>query len=93
MLALCVVSCRLSLATKTGPAAARSKTASSFAAEKHRTGNLSSSVNYSALSKMLAGVMVLREGGIGEAIRAIPHLSVTTHHFLQTQVCSYSKWR
>lgn len=42
--------------------------------------------DYSMLSKLLAGMLVLREGSIADATRAIPTLSAMTHHFLNTQV-------
>eukprot|EP00884_Botryococcus_braunii_P009026 jgi/Botrbrau1/18124/Bobra.53_1s0003.1 len=43
-------------------------------------------VDYSQFSKMLASMLVLREGGLPEATQAIPHLAATTHHYLNTQV-------
>lgn len=43
-------------------------------------------VDYSNFSKMLASMLVLREGGIAEATRAIPYLSAETFNYLGTQV-------
>lgn len=43
-------------------------------------------VDFTQFSKMLAGMLVLREGGLPEATQAIPHLAATTHHYLNTQV-------
>eukprot|EP00884_Botryococcus_braunii_P015230 jgi/Botrbrau1/2390/Bobra.0395s0022.1 len=43
-------------------------------------------VDYTHFAKMLAGMLVLREGGISEATRAIPLLAATSHHYMSTQV-------
>eukprot|EP00884_Botryococcus_braunii_P009030 jgi/Botrbrau1/18128/Bobra.53_1s0007.2 len=42
-------------------------------------------VDYSTFSKILAGVLVLREGGVANATRAIPYLNAVTQQFLDTQ--------
>lgn len=57
-------------------------------ARANRTGNMHGppQVDYSKFSKMLASMLVLREGGIPEATQAIPQLAATTHHYLNTQV-------
>eukprot|EP00884_Botryococcus_braunii_P009031 jgi/Botrbrau1/18129/Bobra.53_1s0007.1 len=43
-------------------------------------------VDYSTFSKILAGVLVLREGGVANATRAIPYLNAVTQQFLDTQL-------
>lgn len=46
--------------------------------------------DYSNFSRMLASMLVLREGGIAEATRAIPGLSAETFNYLGTQVRPHS---
>jgi hypothetical protein len=47
-------------------------------------------IDFSAFSKLLASALVLREGAISNATRALPYLSAVTHHYLNTQVQPFS---
>lgn len=42
--------------------------------------------DYAFYSRLLAGVLVLREGSIGKAAMAIPGLNAITQQYLRTQV-------
>jgi hypothetical protein len=95
MLAMSIVFRQPSQADATGPAPAPSVTVDDLKPEdnlpvEYSDGNKTQNVDYSALSRMLAGVLVLREGGIANATRALPYLSAVTQHYLQTQVCIQS---
>eukprot|EP00884_Botryococcus_braunii_P009034 jgi/Botrbrau1/18131/Bobra.53_1s0009.1 len=77
--------CPTGLADKTAATTAllRGQTSPNFGASSKTS---PAAVDYTALSRMLAGVLVLREGGVSEAILALPYLSTVTLHYLNTQV-------
>eukprot|EP00884_Botryococcus_braunii_P014508 jgi/Botrbrau1/23058/Bobra.0243s0001.1 len=83
--ALCMLSCsRIAAEDKGGTAAPSPARGSSDYVDD--VSNSSSAVDYSPFSRMLAGALVLREGGIANATRALPYLTAVTQHYLDTQV-------
>lgn len=84
-MALCMLTCSTILADNTRAINATLQTDNSYLHDDDSS-NSSSTVDYSSFSKMLAGVLVLREGGIANATLALPHLNAVTQQYLDTQV-------
>eukprot|EP00884_Botryococcus_braunii_P009033 jgi/Botrbrau1/18130/Bobra.53_1s0008.1 len=87
LMAICVMAGRTTVAGDSGaPTASVVASNSSTMTASENSENSTASIDYSAFAKMLAGALVLREGGIANATRTLPYLSAVTQHYLNTQV-------